>query len=72
MEAYQERMVEEMTQLLERTNKLNDFISSEKFFDIPKEKRVLMTVQKNAMEQYAMILGYRLLEEGININKLTY
>lgn len=72
MEAYQERMVEEITQLLERTNKLNDFISSEKFFDIPKEKRVLMTLQKNAMEQYAMILGYRLLEEGININELTY
>lgn len=71
MEAYQERMVEEITQLLERTNKLNDFISSEKFFDISKEKRVLMTLQKNAMEQYAMILGYRLLEEGININELT-
>lgn len=70
MEKYQERMVAELQELSNKTEKLNAFIKSEKYAGLPKQKRILLMFQFNAMNQYATILACRCEEEGISVEEI--
>ena len=59
MEAYQERVVEELMQLTERYEKLRVFLESEKFNDVVKEEQHRMHMQLQAMGTYKTILEQR-------------
>ena len=73
MEAYQERVVEELMQLTERYEKLRVFLESEKFNDVVKEEQHRMHMQLQAMGTYKTILeqrvgyfGYFVYSESLN------
>lgn len=71
MEQYQERMLAELKELNERVNKLSDFIGSKTYNELDENKRILLALQKNAMEQYAIILACRCHAEGIDDETIT-
>lgn len=60
-------MITELKELSEKCEKLDAFIKSEKYSALPKQKRVLMLLQFNAMNQYATILACRCEEEGMSV-----
>ena len=63
---YIERMKIELTELLNRYNKLETFYN-ENFNDIDYAKRILMEKQKKVMKSYISILTIRLKLEGAEI-----
>lgn len=68
MEDYQKRLLNEYKELVERTDKLNAFIQSEKVESLPEGKRYLLYSQFSVMQSYRDILGMRLNLEGIDPN----
>ena len=70
MESYQERMITELKELSDKIEKLDAFIQSEKYMALPKQKRILMMLQLNAMNQYATILACRCEEEGMKVEDI--
>lgn len=65
---YKERMKKEFEELSERHDALLSFMQSDKFAEIPVEKRILMENQYNYMLDYKMILRQRCEMEGIEID----
>jgi len=62
MEAYQERVVAEKTELDDKLGKLENFIfrSGGKWFDVPDPERIRMVKQYCHMKDYSGILGERI------------
>jgi hypothetical protein len=60
MEAYQERVITEKTELDQRIEKLQAFSGSDKYADVPSEERERLFRQLHVMEQYSGILGERI------------
>ena len=63
---YVDRMKIELTELLNRYNKLEKFYD-ENFNDIDYAKRILIEKQKKVMKSYISILTIRLKLEGVEI-----
>ena len=63
---YVDRMKIELTELLNRYNKLEKFLD-ENFNDIDYAKRILLEKQKKVMKSYISILTIRLKLEGEEI-----
>lgn len=63
---YVDRMKMELTELLNRYNKLEKFYD-ENFNDIEYVKRILIEKQKKVMKSYISILSIRLKQEGEEI-----
>lgn len=55
-----ERVVTERAELLEKIDRLGDFISSDKFVDLGEEHGRLMRGQLVTMEEYAEFLNWRI------------
>lgn len=63
---YVDRMKIELTELLNKYNKLEKFYD-ENFNDIEYAKRILIEKQKKVMKSYISILAIRLKLEGVEI-----
>jgi hypothetical protein len=55
-----DRMRIELDDLVERGDRLNGFMESPKFQELPEEEQFLMTAQLGAMTTYGSLLGRRL------------
>jgi|GEM_PF-2846041 len=60
MEDYQERVIDERTQLRVKHKQLLRFISTDLFLSLPMNKRILLTNQYLVMGEYLNILGSRI------------
>lgn len=61
MEAHQQRVVDEQTELDDKIGKLQNFISdSPIFIKLDKDDRVLLDHQLSTMRNYSKILGERI------------
>jgi hypothetical protein len=60
MEAYQQRVVSEKSDLDEKTAKLGEFIKSDKFDELPEDERERLARQHDCMEEYSEVLGERI------------
>jgi len=60
MESYQERLVSETKDLAEKLNKLNGFMQTKKFYELPRNKKDLLYEQSRIMSEYLQVLGKRL------------
>ena len=63
MEPFEERLIAEQKELKERLAKLTEFINSEKFYALSRNKRQVLKNQKIAMELYLNILNMRVFED---------
>ena len=70
MEKYQERMLAELKELNDKVVKLDAFLKTDTYKNLDEHRRVLLGLQKNAMEQYAVILACRCKAEGISDEEL--
>lgn len=64
---YQERMVKEARELADKIHKLEDFMRTDKFYNLIRSKKDLMYEQLQAMLTYIHVLGKRLELEGIDL-----
>lgn len=60
MKPHIERAVKEKEELDEKRVKLNIFLTSEAYADLPNRQRLLLVKQANCMETYSDILGKRI------------
>lgn len=60
MQPYQQRVVDEKTELDGRLEKLNAFLASEKREGLPADEAGRMVAQAEAMGTYSRILGERI------------
>ena len=60
MEAYQQRVVDEKTELDAKLSRLDDFLRSEKFESLTERQKSLMHSQQNHMRLYSDVLGMRI------------
>ena len=60
MSKVQKRLSDEQLQLVERIDKLSDFIDSDNFDNIKKEQKGLMCIQLSIMEAYDTVLVERI------------
>lgn len=70
MEKEQERMLAELKELGDKIEKLNAFLGTDAYKNLDMHRRMLLTLQRNAMEQYAVILACRCIAEGISIGDI--
>ena len=54
------RLIEETEELAQKTNKLNDFMRTQKFYELPRPHKDLLYEQYHAMLNYLQVLGKRL------------
>lgn len=59
-------MLAELKELNDKTVKLDAFLDTDTYKNLDEHRRVLLMLQKNAMEQYAVILACRCKAEGIS------
>lgn len=59
-------MLAELKELNDKTVKLGAFLDTDTYKNLDEHRRVLLTLQKSAMEQYAVILACRCKAEGIS------
>jgi len=59
LEEWQTRVVDELTELSAKLDKLNAFIQTEHFAELEEEIRALMVEQASAMNAYAEVLKAR-------------
>lgn len=59
-------MLAELKELSNKIDKLDAFFGTDMFKNLDEHRHVLLVLQKNAMEQYAMILICRCKAEGIS------
>jgi hypothetical protein len=57
---YQQRVVDEKTELDDKLSRLKPFLLTEKFSSLPQAERDRMVRQAGAMEDYSTILGERI------------
>ena len=60
MEEYQNRVVEEQSELLQKIYKLDNFINNDNFRYLDKDDRDLLSIQRDVMVVYANILQRRI------------
>jgi len=60
MKPHIERAVKEKEELDEKRVKLNIFLTSDDYADLPNRQRLLLVKQANCMETYSDILGKRI------------
>ena len=60
MPAYQERVIVEHNELVEKQNALNDFIVSENFTKVETAERDRLRLQYNIMTSYILVLKQRI------------
>ena len=61
---WQKRLVDWTVELANRLNKLNEFMKSEKFFDLDRKDKDLLYEQARIMNAYLQILGMRIENAG--------
>ena len=66
-ETYRDRLVKETRELVEKYEKLQDFMRTTVFYKLPRRKKKLMYKQSRIMNEYIEVLGERLELEGINL-----
>ena len=66
MEKYQKRMLVELKELNDKIAKLDAFLDTDTYNNLDEHRHVLLVLQRNAMEQYAIILACRCKAEGIS------
>jgi len=59
-ETFYDRLLVETQELAIKTNKLNDFMRTQKFVDLDRENKDLLYSQSRLMNEYLQILGKRL------------
>jgi len=57
---YQQRVADECQELIEKISKLNAFIETEKFKELPLDEQVRMRMQEWYMNAYAKVLESRI------------
>lgn len=63
--AYIERMLDERNDLVNKIDKLSNFISKDEFHDLPDIKQELLYTQLNVMKSYENVLRLRIyIEDG--------
>lgn len=60
MSDFKTRLIAERDELVEKTNKLAEFLEAPKFLELGDEHQFLLIMQHAAMSQYALILNRRL------------
>jgi len=60
MEVYQQRVVDEKTELDIKISKLDSFVGTEKFFALPIDEQKRLGLQCWFMDEYSRILGERI------------
>ena len=60
MQAYQERVVQEVRELREKLDKLNQFVQSTPFSGLPTDEQQRLLKQRDLMDQYAAVLDERI------------
>jgi hypothetical protein len=60
MEAYQQRVVDELEALREKRRKLKEFIDSDRFKSLSREDKVLLDAQSYIMWRYDSLLSRRI------------
>jgi hypothetical protein len=55
-----DRLLTEAQELALRTNKLNDFMRTQKFIDLDRENKDLLYHQSRLMNEYLQVLGKRI------------
>ena len=71
MEKYQERLLAELKELNEKIEKLKHFIDdSDEYIKLDVQRRELLVLQLNTMEQYAVILCFLCKAEGIDVTTI--
>lgn len=60
MLGYQNKVVNELYELDKKLDKLNNFISTEIFENLPGNEKYLLLAQQKIMESYSMILELRI------------
>lgn len=68
--AYIERMLDERNDLVNKIDKLSNFISKDEFNDLPDIKQQLLFTQLNAMNSYENVLRLRIYIEDGQITSL--
>ena len=63
-------MLAELKELNDKSVKLDVFCGTDTYRNLDEHLRVLLMLQKNAMEQYAVILACRCKAEGIKIEQI--
>lgn len=59
-ETFLDRLCIEYTELMERAEKCNDFLASDKIKELDRTSQALLSVQSGLMEQYSFVLGDRM------------
>ena len=62
MSDFLSRLQDEFNELVVRTQKLHDFIASDKFAGVSEVQRKYLVLQLLSMQQYKEILNFRLLD----------
>ena len=60
MQPYQDRVVEEYNELLDKSLKLIEFMDSETFGELPERSRKLLNAQLSAIGSYLFVLDERI------------
>ena len=68
MEEYQKRMVDELSELQDRIEKLDAFLATDKFAELDLIERTDLICQEHAMVLYERFLGSRCLRAGLISN----
>ena len=64
LQPYQQRVVDEMSELKEKANRLESFITGDTFLALDKVDQGLLIAQLDVMGAYLRILGLRVLRFG--------
>ena len=59
-ETFLDRLCIEYTELMERAEKCNDFLASDKVKELDRTSQALLSVQSGLMDQYSFVLGDRM------------
>lgn len=59
-ETFLDRLCIEYTELMERAEKCNDFLASDKIKELNRTSQALLSVQSGLMDQYSFVLGDRM------------
>ncbi len=68
MEDWKTRLAEETLGLAKKTNKLNDFMRTNGFYELNREDKDLLYEQYRCMITYLQILGFRCEKHGIKLS----
>ena len=70
MKDWKGRLAYETMQLAEKCNKLNDYMRTQAFYELPRIDKDLLYEQYHAMLNYLQVLGKRCELYGIKLNNI--